>query len=65
MPRQPIEEQAAPKGQFEFGRRLYPCEEHAQWLGKLDDRLWALLLATCGGALASLITLIIIVARKG
>jgi len=52
-------------GQFEFDRMRtsYPCEAHAEWLKRLDDRLWTVIVVTCGGALASLITLIISLAH--
>lgn len=56
---------AEPPGEFEFQRTVapYPCEQHAEWLKTLDERLWAMLFAVCGGSLASVITLIIILSR--
>lgn len=53
-------------GEFEFQRLArYPCEEHADWLKRLDDRLWMLIVVTCGGAVASLISLLVNLAHKG
>jgi uncharacterized membrane protein len=53
-------------GEFEFTRTgRYPCEEHADWLRKLDDRMWAILVAVCAGALTSVVTLLVLLVKKG
>lgn len=46
-------------------RNGYPCIAHGEWLQKLDDRMWAILLAVCGGALASVITLLVMLMKRG
>lgn len=54
-------------GEFEFQRLTapYPCQQHNDWLKRLDDRLWMLIVVTCGGAVASLISLLINLAHRG
>ena len=43
----------------------YPCEEHGEWLKKLDDRMWGILIAVCSGAIASVLTLLVLLVKKG
>jgi hypothetical protein len=45
-------------------RTGYPCVAHGEWLKKLDDRMWAIMLAACGGAMASVVTLLILLSKK-
>jgi hypothetical protein len=53
-------------GEFEFQRTdKYPCDAHARWLERLDNRLWLVLLAACGGAVMSLLGLLVQLAHKG
>ena len=57
-------------GEFEFQRLQrkegvpLPCQQHTEWLTRLDDRMWTILLVAAGGAIASLIGLLIQLAHK-